>query len=903
MRTSYPGSRRSLGAGLASVGTVLLLVAGLLVALEAPLASAEAHVEVALCHATGSASNPYIRVIVDDDGSLDFEGHADHARDIIPGVGGMTEEDVDAACGLDYDVAAWGDCDGWYLQASAPKGAKTLKIDGVDVGTPGDVEFVADVTPDGPLSRTFTVQWWSNQAGGTLLHETTVTGTRADCTPPTLTLVKTWDGDPWDGFGFSVTPVGGATTGPYASGDVITLDPGSYVVSESGMPASGYEASAWGGDCAADGTITLGFGDTATCTITNTEIPLGSFGITKTLSGDVTTGFHFTGDFGAFTLTPPPNGSSTTFFDDLLPGTYVVAETIPYGYTLDDITCTANASAVVTGAGEVEVQVVGGEYGSCTFTNSMLPNPTLTLVKIWDGEGVPWPGFGMQVTPLGGGDPVAMTSATPTALEPGTWVASELGDPGDGYVAGDWGGDCAADGTVVLEFGDAKVCTIVNTDLFEPTLTVIKTWVDDVDPYAGFGLYATPTSGPDIPLTSGDVTSMEPGTYTVWETAAPSEAWAASVWGGDCAADGTVTLAYEEHKVCTISNELRDPPELTLVKTWEGEPWDAFGLQVTADPDFVEAMESGVAEVFDPGTYTAMELGMPAEGYEAGEWGGDCAADGTVTLDWDDVMTCTITNYEIPTLIITKTVIGGDAAPDDFELRVTPRDGDPIPMLSGVELEMEPGDYQAAETLLDKYVADPWGGDCDEEGRVTIEWGDHLECTITNTDPYPKLTLIKIVVGGDAEPDDFDLAVTAVVGGAITSVLSGERTDFEAGDYVASEANLVGYAAGEWGGDCAADGSVTLRPVTAEVQDDLVCTITNVATTTTTTISSTTVTDGTVPTTEGGTTTTTTTPGDLELPRTGGGGYLPMLLGGLGLALLGAGLVLLAPRRQPRWVV
>lgn len=41
-----------------------------------------------MCHATGSSSSPYIVITVDDDGSLKYEGHADHPGDIINPPGG-----------------------------------------------------------------------------------------------------------------------------------------------------------------------------------------------------------------------------------------------------------------------------------------------------------------------------------------------------------------------------------------------------------------------------------------------------------------------------------------------------------------------------------------------------------------------------------------------------------------------------------------------------------------------------------------------------------------------------------------------------------------------------------------------------------------------------------------------
>jgi len=241
-------------------------------------------------------------------------------------------------------------------------------------------------------------------------------------------------------------------------------------------------------------------------------------------------------------------------------------------------------------------------------------------------------------------------------------------------------------------------------------------------------------------------------------------------------------------------------------------------------------------------------------------------------------------------------------------------------MLSEVSAEFEPGDYVASEGDLvgdlALYISRGWSGDCNEEtGAVTLAYGDHKTCTITNVDPIPKLTLIKFVVGGNALPDDFNLAVLTDPGGVVTAVLSGVKNDLAAGDYIATETNLPGYAPGVWGGDCDPDGSVSLAAIPPEFPleiDDLTCTITNIATTTTTTSGGTTTTGPerrqTTTTTDPGTTTTdpgatTTLVLGADLPDTGAGNLLAALIGGLGLILLGAGLVLLAPRRQPRWAV
>ena len=85
--------------------------------------------------------------------------------------------------------------------------------------------------------------------------------------------------------------------------------------------------------------------------------------------------------------------------------------------------------------------------------------------------------------------------------------------------------------------------------------------------------------------------------------------------------------------------------------------------------------------------------------------------------------------------------------------------------------------------------------------------------------PPAKLKLIKYVVnddGGTAQVHDFALYISG------QPVTSGTPYTFDPGTYQASEDNLPGYTAGAWGGDCDAQGWVTLAP-----GDNKVCTITN----------------------------------------------------------------------------
>ena len=117
-----------------------------------------------------------------------------------------------------------------------------------------------------------------------------------------------------------------------------------------------------------------------------------------------------------------------------------------------------------------------------------------------------------------------------------------------------------------------------------------------------------------------------------WTSETEQPGYAASDWGGDCAAGGTVTLALGENKTCTITND-DIAPTLTLVKTVVN--LDGGTLGEGDFPAFIDdgtgptAVTWGAAETLEAGSYTASETGQA--GYLASDWGDDCATDGTLT--------------------------------------------------------------------------------------------------------------------------------------------------------------------------------------------------------------------------------------------------------------------------------
>src|SRR6185369_12415317 len=146
--------------------------------------------------------------------------------------------------------------------------------------------------------------------------------------------------------------------------------------------------------------------------------------------------------------------------------------------------------------------------------------------------------------------------------------------------------------------------------------------------------------------------------HTVSEVTDPGYS---SVISGDCASNGSVTLAAGDTKACIITNTAI-APTLKLVKTVSL----SHGGSATVSSFYGKIDGTNVAwntaTPVSPGSHTASETTLP--GYTSVGWGGDCAANGSVSLALGDNKTCTITNSDMPaSLMVCKTVVnanGGD---------------------------------------------------------------------------------------------------------------------------------------------------------------------------------------------------------------------------------------------------
>lgn len=210
-------------------------------------------------------------------------------------------------------------------------------------------------------------------------------------------------------------------------------------------PATGYGQDSIGGDCAANGTITLAAGDNKTCTITNNDNAPS-----LTLNKIVTNNNGGAQLESAWTLTATGpttlSGSGASGSTDVVSGasfhagTYTLSESGPSGYSSSDWSCTNGVT--VNGSNQITLSL--GQTTVCTITNDDTA-PTLTLVKSVTTTGDPAevPPTGTEWTLQAAGDQTisgasgsgAVTGATVNA---GSYTLSESGGPAHYAQSGGW---------------------------------------------------------------------------------------------------------------------------------------------------------------------------------------------------------------------------------------------------------------------------------------------------------------------------------------------------------------------------------------------------------------------------------------------------------------------------------
>jgi len=455
-------------------------------------------------------------------------------------------------------------------------------------------------------------------------------------------------------------------------------------------------------------------------------------------------------------------------------GTYTITEPHVDGYATTYSNCS-------------NVSLSNGGTQTCIITNNDV-QPTLKVVKTVTNDNGGQKQISDFVLKI---DATQVASGTATAVNAGPHTVSEVNPPAWGYQASAWGGDCAADGSITLQPGDNKVCTITNDDI-QPTLKVVKTVTNDNGGQKQVSDFVLKIDATEV--TSGVANPISAGTHTVSEVNPPAWGYQASAWGGDCAANGSITLLPGDNKTCTITND--DQAATLIVKKHVvndngGSKTAAdFTLAVTggsASPATFAGSETGTTVTLNAGSYSVDEGAH--DGYTKSA---DTACSGTIANG--ETKTCIITNDDQPaTLIVTKHVIndnGGSKGAADFTLAVTGGSASPASFAgseTGTTVTLNAGSYsvdEGAHAGYDKSI----GANC----SGTIGNGETRNCTITNNDQQGTLTIVTVKDGGPATESDFTMTLNngTPFPGSGTPI----NLTLDAGIYTVAPANqIVGY--------------------------------------------------------------------------------------------------------------
>ncbi|MEY4731691.1 MAG: hypothetical protein RL681_637 [Candidatus Parcubacteria bacterium] len=554
-------------------------------------------------------------------------------------------------------------------------------------------------------SVSFMRSWGEGNSAPVLTVVTDITNDNGGTVGPSQVLVHVRDeqGD-----------IVGSPSPGSAAGQTYELAPGMYTVSQEGMPF-GY-ASAITGDCAADGTITLIPGDAPTCVLENDDIQ-PQVKVVKQVTNDhggtaepSNFTMYVTGP-GAFAQFP---GSSEGRIVDMNAGGYSIFESTVGGYTAS---FSANCNSSV-GIGEMKI---------CVISNNDVPSFLDVSVNVVnDNGGTSFP-ENIALTVNGVNPSRATFAGSPNAQT----VSIGAGPYAITASASGYAMLMSSGCSGTMGLGERHACVVTANDI-QPSVIVTTNVVNDNGGLAApddfsvlvTGNEAMPSSFPGTD--AGAMVTMNRGSYAVDE--APPFGYAQQ-FSSHCS--GAVNIG--DSPVCIITaNDV--PAKLTVIQTVVNDD----GGTKTAN-DFVFTIgglpaKSGVAVELAAGTYRVSEA--PDPGY-APSYGGDCDAQGNVTLAFGAIASCTVTNHDIqPKLTIVTTVTndsGGTKTAADFSATVQGTAVSPSGSVpgssSGAVVTLSAGSYAVTPNAATGY-ASLAGAGC----SGTLAVGDERTCVIAYDD-------------------------------------------------------------------------------------------------------------------------------------------------------------------------
>ncbi len=533
--------------------------------------------------------------------------------------------------------------------------------------------------------------------------------------------------------GITCTIAAGVATGDcsetYNTGTSVTL---------TATPNGDSTFDGWGGDCSSVGVVTMSSNKSCSATFTSIIPPTGTLSVKKIVlndNGGTTTATNFSFQVNSGTAVAFESDGQNDLTVGV--GSYTITEPAVTGYTTTYDNCSA-------------VSVTNGGITICTITNDDIA-PSLTLVKdlIKDNGGDASASAWTLTATGNGGTPTNLSGSTPVAsgsnFKADTYTLAETGGP-DGYTASGWVcvGGSQSGSQITLALGQSATCTITNDDI-APTVTISKTVVKNNGGGAVEDDFSFFLDGV-VELFHNIATTITAGSYLVSES--PFFGYTASVWSGDCASNGSITLTPGQAAVCTITND--DQP--AILKVYKVVYNQEDGELQFGSSDFELSVDGiNVSDSSFPGSATGTTVTLDAGSYVVSETGpanynSSMSPDCSGTILVGETKECYVynTSFEVTMgrIIVDKVTdpeadeqsfdfsLIGDEFNDDFSLADTtnPYDSNFV----------ESGTYTLTEATTSGWVIDyisctgvePVDG---SEVSFTVGAGDVVLCTVYNT--------------------------------------------------------------------------------------------------------------------------------------------------------------------------
>ncbi|GGL10079.1 prealbumin-like fold domain-containing protein [Deinococcus radiotolerans] len=357
------------------------------------------------------------------------------------------------------------------------------------------------------------------------------------------------------------TPSVTFTAGQTSQSVSVTTNPGVYTVTEN--PATG-----WTSQPAQH--VDLQLPTCAGGVTFNNEVTPATARVQKiTLPAGQESGWTFTlnrvnGQLSPLETGVTASGGQLNFTTPLTEGAYQITETAQPGFKQ-----TANSGCTFT----VNYPADAGRTYTCSATNTQLPRLTVVkyVVNEYGGTKVV-SDFPLNVSGT------AVTSGQVNTFDPGTYTVGEGSLP-YGYTQDAISGDCTATGSVILNPGDNKSCTITNSDS-PATLVIVK----NAKPATGSFSFLTTGSGySGFTLSPAGWTNtqgnLSAGTYTIREQT--QLGWVLTGLGGSpdpstpyaCVTTGqggSVGTGNLDTQTATITLKMGDTVTCTFENTGQG---------------------------------------------------------------------------------------------------------------------------------------------------------------------------------------------------------------------------------------------------------------------------------------------------------------------------------------------